>query len=621
MIRYLVFIFTLLFAADAAAQPIPGQAWRPPTGCATNDFIKFNGTSWTCSGGAAATFNTNNTLPKGNGTTLVASRAVDDGTTFVITSATSRFAFDSSHYLDIQPKANHDTLIVGSGGSLYFAAYGATNSFVISSTDGRVSGNSSGTSSFTGTSANPTLTVTNSSTGPAFTTTSGDVRLATSGGSVGIGLSSSATTKLQVANGTPTALSAPAGTIASFDQADGTNAYVTIRAANASTAGFVFTDNFQALDGGMFHNASNGTWFTTNPGTSRLQIDNNGTIFAGDTSGTAVSNNVDVISIGQTGTGRTTTGKAGITFSDTGSVDTTSGNVDVYSIKINMAPTRSAGSNTVNARGIYIDAATSTGVTPYALYVNTGATKIAALELTAANQTLAGSTNDYALGADVSILRVDGPSGMAFTGFQGGRAGRQLWIYNVDAADNLRFQHENASSSATNRITMTGGFGTFSDLVPTCGIHFTYDGTTSRWVQDILSCWHLPGAVFDQEVDFNAAVKAFAGADIGDADADVLNITGHTYYKGTAPSLSGCAACTIASYSTDHRGTISCTDGPQTCTVTFATAYSTNPPSCVMSGTPSGFVVRFTSATSTSAFSFGTTSGINTYYYFCDGML
>lgn len=99
--------------------------------------------------------------------------------------------------------------------------------------------------------------------------------------------------------------------------------------------------------------------------------------------------------------------------------------------------------------------------------------------------------------------------------------------------------------------------------------------------------------------------------------------SGRFYYTGSAPTLSVCTGtCTIASYSTDHRGRVTCTDYDSTnCTVTFTGAWSTNAPSCTVTSTEATNVY-FTSAPSTTAFAFKRTdSGAQTYDYHCDGML
>lgn len=96
----------------------------------------------------------------------------------------------------------------------------------------------------------------------------------------------------------------------------------------------------------------------------------------------------------------------------------------------------------------------------------------------------------------------------------------------------------------------------------------------------------------------------------------------HIYYYGTAPTLSGCTGnCTIAAYSTDTRGKVSCTDGPNACTVTFATGFTTNAPSCVF-GTTRTTTVYQTTAPATGSMTFTTQgAGAHSVDYHCDGML
>jgi len=117
---------------------------------------------------------------------------------------------------------------------------------------------------------------------------------------------------------------------------------------------------------------------------------------------------------------------------------------------------------------------------------------------------------------------------------------------------------------------------------------------------------------------------------LGNANTDIVSTWGRTHFYGTAPTLSGCTSvCTMASYSTDARGRISCTDDSGAdCTVTFSIAYDTNAPACSLTyedtsatktaptGTP------WINASSTSAFSFDQVGGAqaHAYVYRCDGM-
>jgi hypothetical protein len=107
----------------------------------------------------------------------------------------------------------------------------------------------------------------------------------------------------------------------------------------------------------------------------------------------------------------------------------------------------------------------------------------------------------------------------------------------------------------------------------------------------------------------------------------ILKPDGHVYYQGTAPTLSGCTSqCTMRADSTDSRGTITCTDSTgSACTVTFATAFTTNAPACAMMSTTSTRPA-YSSAPSTTAFSFARGTGLGdtgaqTWTFLCDGTL
>lgn len=112
----------------------------------------------------------------------------------------------------------------------------------------------------------------------------------------------------------------------------------------------------------------------------------------------------------------------------------------------------------------------------------------------------------------------------------------------------------------------------------------------------------------------------YANAPLG-SGAEHMRISAVEFQS--APTLSGCSACSLeTSYATNARGAITCTDGVETCTVTFDNSTFTwaHAPVCVLSSTSTN-VVRFTAAITTSAFSFETASGSNTFYYHCDGFL
>jgi len=126
---------------------------------------------------------------------------------------------------------------------------------------------------------------------------------------------------------------------------------------------------------------------------------------------------------------------------------------------------------------------------------------------------------------------------------------------------------------------------------------------------------------------FNAAAATpeltiYTNTIIGNSNTATHDFSGSTYYEGTVPTLSSCGSCTIASYSTNTRGKVSCTDGTSTCTITFSQAWNVNPPACVISGTRNSLIYVSTAPT-TGAFSFTPTAGAGAFSvdYHCDGML
>lgn len=163
-------------------------------------------------------------------------------------------------------------------------------------------------------------------------------------------------------------------------------------------------------------------------------------------------------------------------------------------------------------------------------------------------------------------------------------------------SNSLNFEYGTAAIATgyINRVANAGSTSTFRNLVIADGKAVavaTFTGQT-------------------KQVDFAGAVTV----------AGNLDVT-RVHYSGTVPVLSGCTAnCTIASYSTDARGKVTCTAGANACTVTFASAYTTNAPSCTFGTTYTTHVYQ-TVAPTTSAFTFTTPTGAGSVDYHCDGML
>jgi hypothetical protein len=146
--------------------------------------------------------------------------------------------------------------------------------------------------------------------------------------------------------------------------------------------------------------------------TESQRFDADGQVWLGDTASTAVSSNVDVFNIGQTGTGQTSDEKSIIYATNTGTYNTTSADVWVYGVRSSMAPTRSSGSNIVQAVAFYAEAPSATGVTPYSFYGETGTIYNAGSISIGANTTLGdGTTRTITLNGKLNSKLIVSTSG------------------------------------------------------------------------------------------------------------------------------------------------------------------------------------------------------------------
>jgi alpha-D-ribose 1-methylphosphonate 5-triphosphate synthase subunit PhnG len=76
---------------------------------------------------------------------------------------------------------------------------------------------------------------------------------------------------------------------------------------------------------------------------------------------------------------------------------------------------------------------------------------------TAQSETLAATTNDLALNADTTVLRIDMTGNQTLTGITGGAIGRLLIIHNVDATESLTLASLDAGSLAANQFRTPSG--------------------------------------------------------------------------------------------------------------------------------------------------------------------
>lgn len=141
-------------------------------------------------------------------------------------------------------------------------------------------------------------------------------------------------------SGIATALS---GTIAVFEQANGLAGWVQFRCN--TQCGLAWAGQSSGKDGEVAYDQSTNLMEFRTAAIARFDINGSGQILAGDTSGTDVGNNLDVMLIGQTGTGQTGATKSVLKIDNSGTYDTTAGDMNQFGIRVTMTSSRSAGSN------------------------------------------------------------------------------------------------------------------------------------------------------------------------------------------------------------------------------------------------------------------------------------
>lgn len=96
--------------------------------------------------------------------------------------------------------------------------------------------------------------------------------------------------------------------------------------------------------------------------------------------------------------------------------------------------------------------------------------------------TITGINNNLAIGAGTFFRVTVSPDGLSIVrGITGGFDGKLLIIRNVDPADSITFNHQDASATAANRLINLSA--TNYTLSPNQSVMYIYDATTQRWQQ------------------------------------------------------------------------------------------------------------------------------------------
>jgi len=653
MWRILVALALMYSVADA--QPVL-TPWRPPAGCSTNDVIKFNGTAWVC--GAVSSFSTNNVIPKGNGTALVASAWSDSGSVSTYTGGIVVFDPGSS------------------AGRLRFTGTGGANYIQSGIAD-------------SGGSAAP-LIFTNMNAGAEWARfdSSGNFSLEgalTVDGNATIGDTPAVDTTTingatTIVRGTTTAQAAYAGTVLTLTQGDGVHNYLTLR-GNA-VKGINFANTSDGADGSIkYDDLGRGFQFVT-VGQNRFAIDSVGTLFAGDTASSSINSNVDVLALANTGTGQSTSGVALLEATHAGSFTTAGGDVTYYGTNISLSATESAGGNVLTAIGVR--SSVTAGDERISGYFSTGAATGVATALTGTMFILeqADGTPGYLQ------FRSNNLSGIAWAGGGTGADGKVVYdkttnamsiatagtfrqhidtngtVYMGDTAGTLANSNvdiltlgntgtaNTADGKSLLRATSTAAFDTNGGDITAYGVHASLDLTDETGTDFELRAVALYGnaevnegtayALYtnDGEVNFegpttvdnilvvtgginmtgNLVVNSGSAVTIGSATSFINGHTtsfdGKIETTGTDPTLSTCGSSpTITGSDTGGRVTPG-TGSPGACTITFSSTFGSTP-ACVITHTSTDEI--WISAQSATAITVTTTGGdvIDPFNYVC----
>lgn len=435
----------------------------------SNTVAKFTGTS--------ALGNTTYPITDASGTLTLGDSNTDQ---LLAQGSLARFRYDATHYLDIAPKSNHDVSLITSGGSLYIASYGATNSAIFGTT-GNLAINSGNASSVIGTANSDALQVLKSGSG---LTNTASVLNASSSATY---TPASGVSLTGVKSYLSSSRSGGAGTLTNL-------------AGDFSATGADANYALRTFDGNVQLNANSGnTGIGDSTPSNPLTV--NGTISSTTSGGFCLDEARTMcmaVSGGNSIQFRTNNVDSRVTIDSSGNVthtgDTTLGDASTDTTTINGI------ANVQNLRG-KVQTDTSTG------------------------------TQTITLNADTTVLRLNPATTLNVVGITGGADGRFLFIENVGSA-NAGIYDEHASASAANRIVagMSGGFGT---LVNGGGLAWAvYDGTSSRWRVHWLLAKYSPAA-FTALGDISTSSNLFAGYRLQGGTLRIPTLTQSSLTSGT----------------------------------------------------------------------------------------
>jgi hypothetical protein len=591
-VKKLVLALLLCLNGVAYSQPVP-VTWRPPVTCSTNDFLKWSGTAWVCSGGAGVSgTGTNGTIVKWtpSGTQLGNSSITDTGTT--VTSAAQNFKISSGAGLapqiqfvqsgqtewDIYQPSSTNKIAFFSNGADRFAMdtngthyLGDTaNSSVQNNVDTLILGN-------TGVSQTSSTVLMNLTHSGSFDTTAGALNatgiqvLMTDTRSAGANSQSSFAVTASASGATTNNVAFRSNSGDNWFNVTGGNTVIGYASGSAPAIKFA-VNGAEQIDGSSTHGNAN-----TNTHT-----------FTGATSITMSGSGNHALNTFYTGTGQTAD-RAAVNASNSGTFDSTASTRTGYGIIASSSAGRSAGANPVNATGLYANATAANG-TAYSIYGDAGnvylnatsgttgigtapttdqltvagATKVQTFKGTVlAPSSVSGTVNDWNPTnlATATTLIITPSASTTLTGIQGGTDGRRLNLCHSGAAFDVILKMNSGSSSAANRIT--DGWSDDHNMIASVGTCYELEYRSSDTSWHITDVFEFP----DLYVSSNAVMYS---------DANLYALGGPNAPSatscGTSPSVSGSGLAGIVTVGT---GTAT------SCTVNYA-AFSSTAPSCTV---------------------------------------
>jgi hypothetical protein len=238
---------------------------------------------------------------------------------------------------------------------------------------------------------------------------------------------------------------------------------------------------------------------------------------------------------------------------------------------------------------------------------------------TQTDASVSGTQTDWALSDSSTVFRINFTASTDVLSIANGAAGREIEIINVGSATPRFFSDYAVGTTAAMRIVLDA---TYSYLAPGAGLKLRYDATSSRWRQVSNSSFYVYRLTTVNNLTADGSFEALTSAvntyqpftttvtaNLGDGDADIVNIRGVAKDTSTAVAPTTCGTSpTVTGGSTAFVVTTG--SGATGCILTFS-GTKTNVPTCVVSGQNS---TEFAYTVSATAITLGSGTAASTKY-------